>query len=412
MNKQEFIVKLRSFLRVTTEDENSLVEEYEAFIDEAMANGEAEEDVIANLESPEEIATIANEELGIDSSKKFKDYVDDSFDSMKDGYEKVIDSDFMNNVSESIETALKGVGETLKGLDLSAKISKAMDKVGEELSRVKDINIDATFKDMAMKFDNSKVETFNFDQDELKIDIVDENDDALNVEVLGGTSNIVIKSLPTTLMHTITMDDDGVLKISVPISNIKYAERKRMRVYIPNSVTNLQLTGNVPFSIHDVESSIEVNVGDAPISVKDVEGESVVIRMGNGPLSVKDIDISSLEVELGIGPVSIKSVDGDKGDLTLGNGPLSVKDIDMSVFNINSGNGPITIKNVDGNKHNYSLGSGPITVKEIDLDELTITAKDGLMTMKDITVRKIAGDISGTVKTLKNIDAEEFELNK
>lgn len=412
MNKQEFIVQLKSLLRVSSEDEASLVEEYEAYIDEAMANGESEEQVISNLESPEEIAATANEDLGIDSSKKFKDYVDNSFDSMKDGYEKVVDSDFMNNVSEQIESAMKSVGESLKGLNIGATVSKAMEKVGAELEKVKDINIEASFKDMAMKFDNSRVETFDYEKEDLNIVITDDNSQSLNVEVIGGTSNVVVKSLPTTLMHTIALDDEGTLTINVPESNIKYAERKRMRVYIPNVVTNVSVKGNVPISIKDLEASVEVETQNAPVSMRDIEGESVKVNTGDGPLNIKDIETAVISVEVKNAPVNMKDIEAQKGVLNVGNGPLNVKDIEIDVFTLDAGNGPVSIKCVDGSNHKYNLGAGPKVVKDIDAEVLTVTASGGIITMKDISVTKLSGDIAGTVKTLKNIDAEEFEMNK
>ena len=69
MNKQEFIAQIKSLLRVSKEDEASLIEEYEAYFAESMANGETEAQIITNLESPEEIANNANEELGVNFSK-------------------------------------------------------------------------------------------------------------------------------------------------------------------------------------------------------------------------------------------------------------------------------------------------------------------------------------------------------
>lgn len=412
MNKQEFIEQLRSLLRVSKEDEASLIEEYEAYFEEAMANGETEEQIINNLESPREIADNANEELGVKMNKNFKDYVDVQFDAVKDGYEKVVDSEFVSNVSDTVEEALKNVGETLKGLDIESKVSKALEKVGAAMGKMKDVNFEASFKDMAMKFDNSKVETFEFDLPELNVEISDENRDMLQVEFIGGTTNLVIKSLPTTMKHTLSLDDNNNLKIDVPASNIKYAEKKRMRVYVPNSVENLTINANVPMTVKDLESSVEVHAEHAPVSVKDIEGSNVIVQVGNGPLTVKNIETEELKVEAGNGPVTVKDFQAAVGVVQIGNGPMSVKDGEVENFTLEAGNGPQTVKFMEGEQHSYELGAGPKTIKDIDCEILTITSHGGLLTIKDISATKLAGDITGTVKTLKNIDVEEFEMNK
>lgn len=412
MNRVEFIEKLKSLLRVSKEDEASLVEEYESYFEEAMNNGETEEQIISNLETPEEIAANANEELGVNFSKgNFKDYVDVQFDAVKEGYEKVVDSEFVSNVTDKVEEALKGVGETLKGLDIESKVSKALEKVGAAMGKMKDVNFEATFKDMAMKFDNSRVETFEYSGPELTVNITDENKDRLSVEVLGGTSNLVIKSLPTTMQHTLSLDENE-LTVHVPQSNIKYAEKKRMRIYVPNSVETLKVNGEVPMSIKDIEASVVVAGGDAPLTVKDIEGELVSVALGNAPVSVKDIETTELRVEIGNGPVTVKDFQAEKATLEVGNGPMSVKNGDVDQLTVEAGSGPQTIKFMNGDNHSYKLGAGPKTVKDIDVDDLTIESSGGLITIKDVHVTRIAGDITGTVKTLKNIEAEEFELNK
>ncbi len=413
MNKLEFIEKLRDLLRVSKEDEASLIEEYEAYFEEAMANGETEEQIISNLESPEDIAQTANEELGVHFDHTgFKDFVDIQFDAVKDGYEKVVDSDFISNVSDTVEEALKGVGETLKGLDIEKKVSKALEKVGAAMGRVKDVNFESAFKDMAMKFDNSKVETFEYDLSELNVSLRDENNKGIiNVEVIGGTSNLVVKSLPTTMKHTIELVD-GDLTIHVPASNIQYSEKKRMRLYVPNSVEALFVNTNAPMSIKDIEASVEVTSGHAPLSVKNIEGEKLKVTLDNGPVSVKDVEITELVIETGNGPVSLKDFQAENGSIKVGNGPLSIKDGEVDELVVEAGNGPQSIKFMEGENHSYKLGAGPKTVKNIDTETLTVEASGGLLTMKDIEVTKLSGDITGTVKTLKNIDVEEFEMNK
>lgn len=413
MNRQEFISQIKSLLRVSKEDEASIIEEYEAYFAEAMANGETEDQIITNLESPEEIANNANEELGVNFDKSnFKDYVDIQFEAVKDGYEKVVDSDFVNNISDSVEEALKGVGETIKGLDIESKVSKALEKVGASLGKIKDVNFESAFKDMAMKFDNSKVETFDYDSETLVININDENTkDILNLEVIGGTSNLVIKSLPTTMKHDLGLEGEA-LSINVPASNIKYAEKKRMRIYVPNSVEKLKVESNVPMSLKDIEASLNVEVGNNPLTVKDIDGEEVVLVIGNAPVSVKDIETVSIKVTAENGPITFKDIQAEKGELKVGNGPLSVKDGEIDEFILEAGSGPQTIKFMEGENHSYKLGAGPKTIKNIECENITIESHGGLMTIKDITATKLAGDITGTVKTLKNIEVEDFEMNK
>lgn len=412
MNKLEFIEQLKSLLKVSHEDEQSLVEEYEAYFTESMNNGETEDQIIANLESPEEIANTANEELGVKFQKdNVKDFVDIQFDAIKHGYEKVVDSDVMSNMHEKIEEAFKGVGETLKGIDIESKVSKALEKAGLALSKLKDINFDVKFKDMAMKFDKSKVESHDYDEETLNITINDENREMLVVEVIGGTSNLVIKSLPTTIKQTIELEGENLV-IDVPASNIKYSEPKRMRVLVPNSVTSLSVNGNVPMSIKDLESSIEVEVGNNPLVVKDVEGETLVVKVGSAPVVVKDIEMEEITIEAVHGPITIKDIDADKASVKTGNGPLSFKDCDIDELVLEAGDGPQTVKNMDGINHEYKLGNGPKTVKFVEVEVLKVVSSGGLLTMKDIEVQTLSGDVTGTVKTLKNIEAENFELNK
>ncbi len=411
MNKLEFIEQLKSLLRVSRDDEASLIEEYEAYFTEAMNGGETEEQIITNLETPEEIAANANEDLGVTHHGNMKDFVDIQFEAIKHGYDKVVDSDMVGNVTDTLEEAMKGVGETLKGLDIEAKVSKALEKVGLGLKKLKDIKFDVKLKDMAMKFDNSKVVAFDYEHETLNIVIEDGNRDILNLEVVGGTPNLVVKFLPKTIKQTIELEGDA-LTINIPTSNIKYSEKKRMRLFIPNSVKNLSINSNVPMSVRDLETSIKVDIENSPLVIKDIEGETLVVNVGSAPIVIKDIEMKEITVVAKHGPISIKDIEAEKATMKIGNGPLSVKDIEIDELTLEAGNGPQTIKFVEGVSHSYKLGSGPKTIKEIELDTLQIVSNGGLLTMKDITVKVLTGDVSGTVKTMKNIEAEDFELNK
>ncbi|QVK21453.1 DUF1700 domain-containing protein [Mycoplasmatota bacterium] len=422
MRRQEFIDKLKSLLEIDDADKTSLIEEYESYFDEAMADGATEEEVIAMLETPKEIAMTANEEFGTKSnSKVFREFIDEQVGAVRKGYEKVIESgktqevsnkinSVISNTLETVKESLKQVRKSIKESDINEKINEAVGKVQESLGKVKDINIINSFDSFVMKYDNSRIESFDIQEESLEVKVHDSNSVKLNIEVTGHENDgIIIKSLPTTMKYDVSFEG-GILKINVIESNIRYSESKRMLILLPECIKNLKFETDCPIVLKCLNlSEISVSEGNSPLVIKDINYSS---NVSNTEDDVKEISLGDITVKCGSGPVVIKNIKANKLDISTENGPNTIKTLDAEVVKLQLGNGPVTIKDITGGAHLYKIGSGPKTIKEISLDSLELQSDGGILSMKDVMVTKLLGDIKGTMKTLKNVSADSFEINK
>ncbi len=413
MGKQEFLEKLKSLLRVSTEDRNSLIEEYESYFKEAIADGATEEEVIAILETPEEIAATANDELGIKpKSDGLKDFVDEQVSAVKMGYETVIDSERMQEINDKIHSAMEIVRGTFNKVDFKDKLNQALEKVQESAGRIKDINFRESAAIFSMRFDNSKVESTDVTSKGLEVKITDSNPKKLKVEVVShDNDNLVVKSLPTSMKCTVAFKD-GKLDVTVAESNIRYSEAKRMRILVPDSIMKLTIDSECPLVLKDLEvDEITVTEGISPLDGRDITCKSLNLNC-KAELSIRDISSDSIEIVTESGAMIARDISADKVSIVAGDGPTDIRDLNSYEVKLELGDGPVSIKDMDGKNHSYNIGSGPKSLKDISVESLELISKSGLLTLKDVSVELLTGDITGTTKSLKDVSAEKSEIEK
>lgn len=417
MNKEDFLAELRRLLKVKKSDKESIMEEYNSYFKEAMANGETEEDIISSLETPEEIAKNCNNELGVEE-KGFSFTIDDDGKEFLDGLSSKLSGVFdkldekLNVFGKKVE---KTVEKTVETVDVEETINKAVSSVGKAVNKaveaIKDVNIDAAVSGVAMKFDNSKISSFEFSGTELNVNISDENAKPLLVQIVSSEEQIISKVLPTTLPVEISLEEN-TLNIVVASSNIRYSEKKRMRLYIPQCVEQLNIVSKCPISISDLEVSLDVKTSNSPISVTDIDGDKLNVECKNGPVSITDIQSENVSIKTLNGPISFKDVNSTTANVQSGNGPVNCHDLRIDEFDLVSGSGPLSIKDVHGVKLNFTSQAGPVSFKDLTADEISITAQGAVVSLKDIECRILKGDISGAMKSIKNVNAEQFDLNQ
>lgn len=401
MNKQEFIAELSRLLKVKPEDKQSIIEEYENYFQESLAAGELETDIIASLETPAQIAQNANAELGEDPKVRYQE--NDEKETIKEKYDDWLDSEFFDNLEKDIERAVsasekavkkaaKAIDKTVRGIDFKSILDNVMDTVDKVVDKAASYDFKGRVDEAAMRFDQSKVETYQVSDNHLHISLEDPNSEPLVVELVPGQQALMVKYLPTNLKCDVNLDQD-MFRVSVEPTSIKFSDRKRMRIYIPESIKTLTVEGNCPITLNDVDVASTINVSNVPVVIKKMMAEHVTLTASNNPVVIKHSQIDHIKVTAGSGPITLKDIKSNKLQLHHKNGPLSLKDLRVESLWVNGENGPKSLK-------------------DIVADEITLQVSGGPLSLSDCKAKRIVGDITGTLFHQSECSFEDNQLVK
>lgn len=401
MNKQEFIAELSRLLKVKPEDKQSIIEEYENYFQESLAAGELETDIIASLETPAQIAQNANAELGEDPKVRYQE--NDEKETIKEKYDDWMDSEFLDNLEKDIERAVsasekavkkaaKAIDKTVRGIDFKSILDNVMDTVDKVVDKAASYDFKGRVDEAAMRFDQSKVETYQVSDNHLHITLEDPNSEPLVVELVPGQQALMVKYLPTNLKCEVNLNQD-MFHVSVEPTSIKFSDRKRMRIYIPESIKTMTVEGNCPITLNDVDVASTINVASAPVVIKKMMAEHVTLSATNNPVVIKHSQIDHIKVTAGNGPITLKDIKSNKLQLHHKNGPLSLKDLRVESLWVNGENGPKSFK-------------------DIVADEITLQVSGGPLSLSDCKAKRIVGDITGTLFHQSECSFEDNQLVK
>jgi len=401
MNKHEFIAELSTLLKVKPADRASIIEEYESYIAEALASGEREEDIIGSLETPAQIAEHANLELGVDPNERFSE----SSSSTKQARKDSNSSDFFDNLDDELEKAfqasekaIKRAGETInksiKGINFGSILDKVMDGVDKMVDGVMDLDIKGTASAVAMRFDNSKVDSYQVRSKQVPIQIEDETADLLFVEIVQGQSQWMVKYLPTSLKCDIVLNQDG-MSIRVPQTNIKFAEKKRLRLYIPEPLEHISIRSNCPVSLKDLRTNTVLDVSDALCTIKSVTMDQLTVTVEDAPCTIKGANVKKFVLTASNGPLSILDANVKEFVFTAGNGPLSVKDTTSNSMQLHVSDGPVYLSGLHVDSLWLEAGAGPKMLQHSTIKELIVQSTGGPVTLKELHVDVLKGQVEG-----------------
>jgi hypothetical protein len=255
-----------------------------------------------------------------------------------------------------------------------------------------DIDIKDTASVVVMRFDNSKVETFPYDETSLFIDIDDKNHDTLNVEVVPGQSKLMVKYLPTSLKLDIDTQDKE-MKIKVPHTSIKFAEKKRLRIYVPESVQLLSIDSNCSLQVKDLRGSIAIEVKDASVQCKDLHVDELNLRQVDGPVTVKNINAKKIVI-------------------TTEDGPLNLKEIDTQSLEVHQADGPFTLSGVRADDVWVESVDGPKILKDSSIKRLVLQGEDGPISLKNLRVGVLTGQVNDSLVHIKDCHIQDNQLGE
>ena len=401
MNKQEFIAELSRLLKVKPEDRQSIIEEYENYFQESLAAGELEADIIASLETPAQIAQNANAELGEDPKVRYQE--NEKQETIKEKYDEWIDSEFFDNLEKDIEkavnasekavkTAAKAIDKTVRRIDFKSILDNVMDTVDNVVEKASSFDFKWRVDEAAMRFDQSKVETYQVSDEHLQITLNDPNSESIVVELVPGQQALMVKYLPTNLKCVLNLNNDA-FHVSIEPTSIKFSERKRMRIYIPESIKTLSIEGNCPVTLNDVDVASTISITDSPVVVKKMMAEHVTLNTTNNPVVIKHSQIDHIKVTALNGPITLKDINSNKLQLHHQSGPLTLKDLRVESLWVNGHNGPKSLKDVVA-------------------DEITLQVTGGPLSISDCKAKRISGDVSGTLFHQSNCSFEDNQLVK
>lgn len=392
MNKHEFIGELSTLLKVKHADKESIIEEYESYIAEALASGEREEDIIGSLETPAQIAEHANLELGVDAkerssasshnenqSRKDKKGAD-FFDDLDDELEKAFAAS-----EKAIRRASETINKSIKGINFGQILDKVMDGVDKVVDGVMDIDLKGTASVVAMRFDNSKVESFPVASKHVSIQIDDENSDLLFVEIVQGQSQWMVKYLPTSLKCDIDFRQDELV-IKVPQTSIKFAEKKRLRLYIPEQIEHVTIRSNCPVALKDVKTNTVIEVTDAICTIKSVTMNQLTVTVFDAACTIKGANIKELILTANDAPVSIKEIHSDSMKLHVADGPISLSGLHVSSIWLEAGDGPKMLRHSTIKELIVQSTGGPLSMKELHVNVLKGQVEGHSIHMKDCVI--------------------------
>jgi hypothetical protein len=397
MNKYEFIAQLSSLLRVKQADKQSIIEEYESYIAEALASGELEEEIIASLESPAQIAEHANAELGEATKEwskdepQWKDRRSSKSSDFFDDLDEELDKAFKAS-DQAIKRASETIHNSLKGINFGRMLDKVMDGVDKVVDGVMDMDIKSTASAVAMRFDNSKVEMFAVQAKQVTIRIQDENVETLMVELVQGQAQWMVKYLPTSLKCDIQLNND-LFHIRVPQTNIKFAEKKRMRVYLPEAMEHVNIESNCPIILKDVSTNMTLTLNDVPCTVKNVTMDRFSVTASHAPLSIKSSNIQTL-------------------NLTVDHGPLSIKGLDSKSIAIHLEDGPVTLSDIHATSVLLDAGDGPKVFRASTIKELIVQSSGGPISMKEMHIHVLKGHVEGSLIHMKDCHIKDNQLGE
>jgi hypothetical protein len=392
MNKHEFIAQLSRLLKVPAADKQNIIEEYESYINEAIASGELEEDIIASLETPQQIADQVNQELGgsrystnDESDKQKSGFANDFFDELDVDLEKAFKSS-----EEAIRKAGDKIQKSVQSINFKGILDKVMDGVDKVVDTVMDIDIKDTASVVAMRFDNSKVETFPYDDTTLFIDIDDANHDTLVVEVVPGQNKLMVKYLPTSLKLDIELQTKE-MKIKIPHTSIKFAEKKRLRIYVPESVQSLAIDSNCSLHVKDLRGSLAIDVKDASVQCKDLHVDELTLRQADGPVTIKNINAKKIVI-------------------STEDGLLNLKEIDTHSLEVHQADGPFTMSGVRADDVWIESVDGPKILKDSSIKRLVLQGEDGPISMKNLRISVLTGQVNQSLVHIKDCHIQDNQL--
>lgn len=393
MNKHEFIAQLSTLLKIKHADKVSIIEEYESYIAEALASGEREEDIIRSLETPLQIAEHANLELGVDAKERFSESFSNAHSSSKD----TTSSDFFDDLDRELDKAFKAsekaikrasetINKSIKGIDFGSMLDKVMDGVDKVIDGVMDIDIKGTASVVAMRFDNSKVESYPVESKQVTIQIDDANSELLLVEIVQGQSQWMLKYLPTSLKCDIEFNHDRML-IRVPQTSIKFAEKKRLRLYVPEILEHITIQSNCPVALKDVQTNTVLTVKDAMCTVKSVTMDELTITVDHTACTIKGASVKHFVLSAGNAPVSIKDVESINMQLHVADGPVSISGLDVDELWLEAGDGPKMLRHSTIKELIVQSTGGPFSLKEVRADVLKGQIEGRFIHMKDCVIK-------------------------
>jgi hypothetical protein len=393
MNKHEFIAELSILLKVKPADKASIIEEYESYIAEALASGEREEDIIGSLETPAQIAEHANLELGEDAKERFFDSSSSAHQARKDpsssAFFDELDAE-LEKAFQASEKAIKRASETInksiKGINFGSMLDKVMDGVDKVVDGVMDLDIKGTASAVAMRFDNSKVESYPVGSKQVTIQIEDENSDVLLVEIVQGQSQWMVKYLPTSLKCDINFQQDSLL-IRVPQTNIKFAEKKRLRLYIPELLEHITIRSNCPVTLKEVKTNTVLEVTDVVCTIKSVTMDQLTVTVADAPCTIKDATVKELVLTANDAPVSIKDVRSNSMQLHVSDGPVSLSGLQVQSLWLEAGDGPKMLRHSTIKELIVQSTGGPFSLKELHVDVLKGQVEGYSIHMKDCVIK-------------------------
>jgi DUF4097 and DUF4098 domain-containing protein YvlB len=181
------------------------------------------------------------------------------------------------------------------------------------------------------------------------------------------------------------------MNVKVPHTSIKFAEKKRLRVYVPESVQSLSITSNCSILVKDLRGNLVIDVKDASLQCKDLHVDELTVKQADGPVTVKNIHAKK---------IVLSSEDG----------PLNLKEIDTNSLEIHQADGPFTMSGIRADDVWVESVDGPKILKDSSIKRLVLQGEYGPISMKNLRINVLTGQVNQSLVHIKDCHIQDNQL--
>jgi len=183
------------------------------------------------------------------------------------------------------------------------------------------------------------------------------------------------------------------MKVKIPHTSIKFAEKKRLRIYVPESVQSLSLDSNCSLLVKDLRGSVAIKLNDASVQCKDLHVDELNLRQADGPVTVKNIKAKKIVI-------------------SIEDGPLVLKELDTNSLEVHQAEGPFTMNGVRADDVWVESVDGPKILKDSSIKRLVLQGEDGPISMKNLRIGVLTGQVNDSLVHIKDCHIQDNQLGE
>ncbi len=419
MNREQFISELTSGIVVLPEPERSeILADYEQHFQLGRTEGRSEEEIIAELGSPDSIIQDIMEgfkeiadvwERTETVSKKENILITNTRDG--DSYVQTIDVEKTKIITTTDEEPFSSKSSILRftfphifGMGIPLKKSKSFDVAQIEVLDMNICNSDVQFVptdemvmvvDFVGKYRKRSLEgmEFRMEQQNEKLII------AFDRHVDGKLQITVPRKKFRELFLKTTSGNVSMNEMKLQTMNTKTASGDLKLNKLEAEEMFLHTTSG-DISAHTIQAnSYKVRTTSGDIEMNHMESNSMNVETASGDLQGNEIKAMECTIQTASGGLTIHTIDGEKIKFQTASGDMKLTNANAENIQLQATSGDLRVTKICATKTRFQTSTGDIHVKEMEGDiEIHSVSGDSILFLKEIAQNVLANSVSGEVK--------------